>query len=220
MGASTSMKGTFLTLSLVAGALIGWIDTNLGELFWLVLGLTVLDILIGVGKDVALNASVTITPGKMLKGLAAVGIPVFVRTFAVDATGANIHYALQTAFAAIIVVQLTAIMPEAYTFIKYAAKSLSNGNKAVEMDLTNISDHELGVLIAKLEARLSQNGASAADKQVVSTIKTFVDAVGKSSANPTGESKSSLSSLSQSSSEPSATAMRVASGTSVKGETS
>lgn len=194
------MKSAVVTLSLIAGAVIGWVDTNLGELFWIVLTLTIADILVGIVKDAFSNTPIQLTPGKMLKGLAAVGIPVFVRTFAVDATGANIHYALQTAFAAIIVVQLTAILPVVYSLLQKTINSLSMGNKSVARELSKLSEAELLTLINSMKARVEKDGATPSEVAIIGKVVAAAQEMESAPKSPLEESGKSSSSSSSSSS--------------------
>lgn len=172
------MKTTAIGLSVVLGALVAWVNTNLGELFWVVLALAGLDILIGVVQDTVLHEpkAFPTTTNKMLKSVGAIAIPVFIANFKTGVNLTDMHAALQMMFALVIIAQLSGIVPLFLKVLAQVATKLSGGSKNTAILIDKLGADEAARLIVTLQKKLATEPLTTQEKSVLQQAANEIQA--------------------------------------------
>jgi hypothetical protein len=166
MAVATAKSGA-LGGAVAIGLVVTWVDSNIGQLFWIVLALGLLDVLITTADD--LTRHTELAPGRMMKAAATLAIPVFIRAFFATTltsgiTGTSLHTSMQYAMAAVIAAQVAGLLPRLVELQRYLTKLVTPHNRAARVAIDALTADELVRLAKLLEARLADVSPSAADK--------------------------------------------------------
>ncbi len=154
------MKTATLGLSVVLTGIGMWISQNLGYLFYVLLVVTVLDLITG-WILMWRHQKEDVFSLKTVKSFGVLGIPVLVANFSKGLSPDTIFYALQVIFAILILAQLTVLVPNIFTLIRYATAHLFGKNSPITKDLDHYTQAELAKLIKDAEAAIEKAGMPA-----------------------------------------------------------
>ena len=98
---------------------------------------------------------------KTIKSFGVLGIPVLVANFSKGLSPDTVFYALQVIFAILILAQLTVVVPNIFTLIRYATAHLFGKNSPITKDLDHYTQAELAKLIKDAEAAIEKAGMPA-----------------------------------------------------------
>ena len=171
------MKTAILGLSVVLTGIGMWISQNLGYLFYVLLIVTALDFMTG-WVLMWRHQKEDIFSFKTIKSFGVLGIPVLVANFSKGLSPDTVFYALQVIFAILILAQLTIVVPNIFTLIRYASAHLFGKNSTITKDLNQYSQEELVKLIKDVEAAMEKAGMPATAINQANTAMNSSDKAG------------------------------------------
>ena len=165
------MKTASAGLSVALTGVIFWINHNLGVLFWVLLVITLFDILYGAVLDMLGKKNQSIAWSKSLRGFSAMGLPVLVANFHTGLTTSSIYSGLQIVFAVLILAQLSYVIPALLTLLKSVSALAFGAKTQASLELDKLGEAELQKLATMLDAKLAKTGISTSSN-VSQDIKT------------------------------------------------
>ena len=154
------MKAGISILTVAITGIIYWVNHNLGVLFWVLLGLTLFDILYGVVMDAMKLKSEKFSWIKSVRGFAVLGVPVLIANFHNGISTSTIHSGLQIVFAVLILAQLQFVVPNIIGIIKYITGKILGRKNPLTQQVDKMSAEEIQKLLGYLDAKISKTGVT------------------------------------------------------------
>lgn len=165
------MKTTTIGISTLLTGVGIWVSSNLGSLFWILLAVSMVDFIIGWVLMMAKQKEQLFT-FKSIRTFAVLGVPVIIGNFAQGINHASLFSAMQIVFAILIFAQLSTVVPNIITAIKFVSAKLFGKKSPITQEIDHMGITELQKLVKAIDEAIAANSSVPSNMDTTSSQQT------------------------------------------------